>query len=198
MTTDLSRLRSVHELVTAAQTGDAHAMEDLIALLRPAVFRYCRSRLATYSGGLDAADDVAQETCMAVYKVVARYQDTGAPFTSLVYVIAANKIADAQRGFGRSAVLVDEFPDQTDSALGPEESALASAHLTAAHALINRLPTKMRDVLLLRADGVSAEQVAVQLSMSAGSVRVTHHRAIAKLRQLVDESEEHQELFAVA
>jgi RNA polymerase sigma-70 factor (ECF subfamily) len=75
---------------------------------------------------------------------------------------------------------------------------MASAHRTAANELIDRLPTKMRDVLLLRADGVSAEQVAVQLSMSAGAVRVTHHRAVAKLRQLVEESEEHQELFAVA
>lgn len=198
MTTDFSHLRTVHDLVAAAQTGDTHAMDDLIALLRPAVFRYCRSRLATYAGGLDTADDVAQETCMAVYKVVARYQDTGAPFTSLVYAIAANKIADAQRGFSRSAVLVDEFPDQTDSALGPEERVMASAHRTAANELIDRLPSKMRDVLLLRADGVSAEQVAVQLSMSAGAVRVTHHRAVAKLRQLVEESEEHQELFAVA
>jgi RNA polymerase sigma-70 factor (ECF subfamily) len=195
VTTDLSHLRVIHDLVAAAQAGDTHAMEDLISTLRPVVYRYCRSRLITYPGGLDAADDVAQETCMAVYRIVPRYQDTGRPFTALVFAIASNKIADAQRGFSRSAVLVDEIPDQTEPSPGPEERAMTSVNFREANQLINRLPCKMREVLVLRATGVSAENVAERLGMSAGTVRVTHHRAVAKLRKLVDESDEHQDLF---
>ena len=92
-------LLSDHELVADAQAGDPQAVESLIGAVRPAVLKYCRSRLATYSGGVDAADDVAQETCVAVLRVLPRYQDKGAPFAAFVYAIASNKVADAQRGF---------------------------------------------------------------------------------------------------
>lgn len=195
VTTNFGHLRVIHDLVAAAQTGNMTAMEDLISELRPAVVRYCRSRLSSYAGGLDAADDVVQETCMAVYKIVPKYQDKGLPFTALVFAIASNKIADAQRGFSRSAVLVDELPDQTEPSPGPEERMMSSVSFRAARDLVERLPAKMRDVLLLRANGISAEQVAERLGMSAGAVRVTHHRAVIKLRRLAEESVEHHDLF---
>jgi RNA polymerase sigma-70 factor (ECF subfamily) len=195
VTTDLSHLRNIHDLVAGAQAGDPQAMEDLISAVRPGVFQFCRSRLGSYSGGPEAADDVAQETCVAIYKIVSRYQDKGAPFTALVYAIAANKVADAQRRFSRSALLVDEIPDCAEPSLGPEDVVMAAVHVRAAHELIGRLPARMRDVLLLRANGASVEHVAEGLGMTAGAVRVAHHRAIARLRQLVIESEEHSELF---
>ena len=57
------------------------------------------------------------------------------------------------------------------------------------------MPERMRDVLLLRAAGASAELVGHQLGMSANAVRVAQHRATTKLRQLIEGSEEHRELF---
>jgi RNA polymerase sigma-70 factor, ECF subfamily len=63
VTTESSHLLlSDHELVADAQAGNPQALDRLIGAVRPAVLKYCRSRLATYSGGVDAADDVAQET----------------------------------------------------------------------------------------------------------------------------------------
>lgn len=196
VTTDSSYLRIIHDLVAAAQADEPNAIEDLISQLRPAMFNYCRSRLGRYPGGVEAADDVVQETCIAVCKIVPKYRDEGLPFTALVYAIASNKVADAMRGYSRSAVLVEEFPEQTEPSPGPEERVMISANVRAAHQLIDRLPRKMRDILLLRARGVSADHVADQLGMTPGAVRVTHHRAVAKLRQLMEESEEHQQLFS--
>ena len=122
MTTNQSHIMSDHELVADAQAGDPRAVDALIGAVRPAVLKYCRSRLATYSGGVDAADDVAQETCVAVLRVLPRYQNLGAPFAAFVYAIASNKVADAQRGFSRSAVLVEEMPEQTEPSPTPEEA----------------------------------------------------------------------------
>jgi RNA polymerase sigma-70 factor (ECF subfamily) len=53
----------------------------------------------------------------------------------------------------------------------------------------------MRDVLLLRAAGASAEAVGDQLGMSANAVRVAQYRAAARLRQLIESCEEHREFF---
>lgn len=189
MTRDARRLLADGVLVAEAQAGSATAMDELISILRPMIFRYCRSKLATYSGGVDAADDAAQETCMAVYKVLPRYRPQGAPFAAWVFSIAANKVADAQRNFSRSATPVDDLPEVTDASLTPEEQVIASVNVRTANELLGQLPDKMRQVVLLRASGVSAEETAEGLGMSAGAVRVTHHRAVAKLRQLASAHE---------
>ncbi len=144
---EMSRQWSDHELVADAQAGDVQALDTLIAAVRPAVFRYCRSRLATYAGGVDAADDVAQETCIAVVRVLPSYQRQGPPFAAFVYAIAANKVADMQRRFSRSALLVEEFPDQTEPSPTPEDQAIATFDVRAANQLLALLPHRMREVL---------------------------------------------------
>ncbi len=194
-TTDLSHLLSDHNLVAKAQSGDPDALDVLITAVRPAVLKYCRSRLHTYAGGFEMADDVAQETCVALMRALPRYQNQGAPFASFVYAIAANKVADAQRRFSRSAMLVEEFPEQVEQAPNPEETVLASVDVTAAQQLLSRLPERMREVLMMRAHGISADAIGERLNMTANAVRVAQHRAGAKLRQLIEESEEHRELF---
>ena len=62
MPADIGHLLSDHDLVVKAQAGDPLALNTLITAVRVAVLRYCRSRLATYSGGLEVAEDVTQET----------------------------------------------------------------------------------------------------------------------------------------
>ena len=195
MATDQSHLLSDHDLVAEAQAGDPQALDRLIAAVRPAVFRYCRSRLATYAGGIDAADDVAQETCVAVLRVLPKYQHQGPPFAAFVYAIASHKVADMQRRYSRSAVLVDEFPDQVEPSPTPEERAITAVDVRVANQLLALLPARTREVLVQRAAGVSAEVVGERLGMSANAVRVTQHRGAAKLRQLVEASEEHREMF---
>lgn len=184
-----------HDLVADAQAGDRGAVDALITAVRPLVLRYCRSRLGSYAGGLDAADDVAQETCVAVLRALPRYQRQGPPFVAFVYAIASNKVADAQRGFRRSAVLVEEVPDQTEPSPTPEERVLSTASVQGANELLARLPARTRQVLLLRAGGLSAELVGQQLGMTPNAVRVAQHRGAAKLRQMIESSEEHRELF---
>src|SRR6476661_7042242 len=100
----MSHLLSDHTLVADAQAGEPGAVDTPISFIRPKVLRFCRSRLMTYAGGLDAADDAAQETCVALVKVLPRFVDQGVPFEAFVYSIAARKVADAQRRFARSAL----------------------------------------------------------------------------------------------
>jgi len=182
--------------VARAQAGDAEAMHDLLGLVQPAVLSYCRYKLGAYAGGRDAADDAAQETCLAVALVLSSYTPKGPPFASWVYGIAAHKIADSQRRSFRGAVLVDEFPEQVEPSRTPEEAAIASVELNTALELVELLPDKMRQVLLRRAEGATAKMVAADLGMSPGAVDVALHRAVARLRRAVADSEELSELFA--
>ncbi len=195
--TDPGQALSDPELLARARAGEVVAVNLLITAVRKAVQRYCRARLSTYSGGTEAAEDATQEICLAVVDVLPRYQDQGAPFAALVYAIASNKVADAQRRYARSPIqVVEELPEQAEATLGPEQQTIARSDVTAALALLERLPPRMAQVVRLRAEGLSAEEVGAIVGLTANAVRVTQHRALARLRRLVADSADHRERFA--
>jgi RNA polymerase sigma-70 factor (ECF subfamily) len=177
-------------LARLATEGDSGARDELLARVRSLVFRYCRARLGRLPGSEHAADDVAQEVCLAVLSALPRYRHEGRPFEAFVYGIAAHKVADVRRAAGRSAVPTDDLPDAPDSGPGPEEMALRSSDAERVRALLGRLSESQRELLLLRvAVGFTAEETGRALGMSPGAVRVAQHRALTRLRALAAEEE---------
>ena len=175
-------------LVTRALTGDQTAVAELLAAVRRLVHRYCRARLGRMPGADHAAEDAAQEVCIAVLTALPRYRDTGRPFEAFVYRIAANKVADVQRQAYRAPTPTDEVPDAPTTAPGPEQSALDAADARALAALLDQLPPKLREIITLRVGaGLSAEETGRALDMTAGAVRVAQHRAMQRLRKLAAE-----------
>ncbi len=167
-------------LVGRAQHGNEAAVRDLLGQVRPAVLRYALARL----GSRDVAEDVTQEVCLAVVTGLGTYEDTGKPFRSYVFGIAAHKVADAHRAAYRGRLVpTEDMPDVPDQAEGPEEQAVRGDEARRALALLDRLPADQRDLLLLRvAAGLSAEETGAALGMTAGAVRVAQHRALVRLR----------------
>ena len=177
----------IQELSSRAVRGDAAATERLLKIVHRIVRRYCRARLARFPGADHTADDVAQEVCIAVLSALARYRDEGRPFEAFVYRIAANKVADAQRTFYRSAVPYAELPDGPEMSPGPEEAVERASDAQQVRDLLAHLPETLRELLVLRvAVGMSAEETGRALGMSAGAVRVAQHRAMQRLRLLVE------------
>lgn len=172
-------------LAAMAAEGQPGATDQLLRLVRPKVVRYCRARLARYPGAEHAADDVAQEVCLAVLSALPRYRDRGRPFEAFLFGIAAHKVSDAQRAAARSAVPTDHLPDAPDPGPGPEDNALLASDAAAARRLLAALPDNLRELVVLRvAVGLSAEETGRALGMSPGAVRVAQHRALVKLRGL--------------
>jgi RNA polymerase sigma-70 factor (ECF subfamily) len=175
------------ELAARAAAGDTEAGAALLALIRPGVVRYCRARLGRISGGYDAADDVAQEVCLAVLGALPRFRDQGRPFSADVFGIAAHKVADAQRAALRRPYVttVDAVPDRADPTPGPEQQAMATDLARRLSLLLRHLSDHHRELIVLRvAVGLSAEEVGEVLGMTAAAVRVAQSRALARLRSL--------------
>jgi RNA polymerase sigma-70 factor, ECF subfamily len=187
---DVARHGNMGTLTELAVCGQPAAIETLLQQIRPMVVRYCRARLTRISGHYHAADDVAQEVCIAVVSALPRYQDMGRPFASFVFGIASHKVADAMRSAARLAIPTEDLPDGPDERPGPEETAVAYLEAERARALLARLPVNQRQLLVLRVlSGLSAEETGHALGMSAGAVRVAQHRALARLRAIaVEES----------
>ena len=175
------------ELVAAAVAGDRAAVARLLELLRPLVARYCRGKLGSVNRSFLSADDVAQEVCLAVLNTLPTYRQQGSPFLAFVYGIAAHKVVDAHRAVSRArADPVEVVPDTVETGFGPEQHAMHGVLAAQLRALLDELPDKQREILVLRVVvGLSAEETARIVGATPGTVRVAQHRALTKLRRTV-------------
>jgi len=165
--------------------GDQDGVDEaVLRALRPVILRYCRARLSHH-----AADDVAQEVCLALMSARHARQEclsTGRTVTAYAFGIAQHKVADAMRASARLAVPVPELPDIADDRPGPEETVLARWEGEQVRRALARLPLLQRSLLLLRVvSGFTAAETGAMLGMSAEAVRVAQHRALARMRKLL-------------
>ena len=181
MTISGERLDSV---VAEAVAGSRDALREVLETIRPLVVRYCRARVGTAERSGLSADDVAQEVCLAAITALPRYKDQGRPFLAFVYGIAAHKVADAHRAQGRNkSDPMDVVPERLSGEAGPEQMAIDSESAARMATLLQVLPEKQREILILRVVvGMSAEETADAVGSTAGAVRVAQHRALGKLK----------------
>ncbi|OXM51356.1 RNA polymerase subunit sigma-70 [Amycolatopsis alba DSM 44262] len=162
-----------------------------MTIVQPVVADYCRSRM----GGTDrvvAAEDVAQETCLAVLATLPTTRATGGSFLTAVLGIAARKVAAAFRWRARDRS--EPTPDPPDRAAPepdePEWHALAADGHDRLTRLMSGLPDIQREILRLRITvGMTAPETGAVLRVSPGMVRVAQHRALHKLRTIISEDD---------
>jgi RNA polymerase sigma-70 factor (ECF subfamily) len=187
MTTQEERLDAV---VAEAMAGDRVALREVLETIRPIVVRYCRARVGAMERSGLSAEDVAQEVCLAAVMALPRYRDRGRPFLAFVYGIAAHKVADAYRAAGRDlAYPTDSIPEHRSAEPDPEQAALEADSVTRMSDLLEILPDKQREILILRVVvGLSAEETAAAVGSTPGAVRVAQHRALARLKSAIVEA----------
>lgn len=180
------RAREVlQEWVPDAVAGDPRARERVLAIVYPLVRRYCFARLGR--GALrSVAEDVSHEACVALMTALPRYCDRGASFLTYVYAIAGHKVIDARRAAGRACAPIEDAGEVVCPEAGPEERAIAGERGTWARSLVETLPPRHRDILVMRlVRGMSATETAAALGTTPGAVRIAQHRALTRLRAQV-------------
>jgi len=177
-------------LVRRAQAGDDQAFGQLIERNRRAVYRAAYAAL----GSTADADDVAQETFVAVYQKLQGFRGD-ASFRTWLLAIAWRKALDRRRSLGRWIRLTmthgrsndDEGPALIEQLPAPEqtqEEAVAGDQLQRTlKQLIASLPRKLRDAILLAGSGeYSYQQIGSMLDVPVGTVkwRVSEARRVLK------------------
>lgn len=171
--TDDQRLAVVEALVTRAQAGDVKAFAALVSRFEQKVlttaWRFLRDR--------DDAMDAAQETFLRAHKYLGSYD--GRDFGAWLYRITVNAARDVGRRRGPQPVAAEAESQETLSATGTAHRALADA--------LNSLTEKERTAFVMRdLDGLSTEEVARILGVSAVTVRVHICMARKKIRSFVE------------
>ena len=175
----------IEALAVAARTEDPRAVDAFLRAIEGPVLRYCRTKLSV--GSRHTAHDVAQDVLYAVCDALPHYQSGDGSVMAFVMRIARFKVVDAFRASGRDrSIPVGVVPDRPDPDGGPEVAAVLATEADRLRGALGHLAEHHREVVVLRiALGYSAEEVAQQLGTTAGAVRVTQHRALAKLRVLL-------------
>jgi RNA polymerase sigma-70 factor, ECF subfamily len=176
---------SLDDVVGRAVNGDAGATESLMAMTAPLTIALARQRLApaVYDRCIE---DLTQDVCAVVLDDLQREALPRTGFLEHLAVLVEAACAAAGPGTAPAAEADRAWDSVEETALvdpGPEEALLRRAQGEWAGELIRSLPGSMSDILILRvAFGLTAEQTAQVLGMTAGAVRVAQHRALQRLR----------------
>jgi RNA polymerase sigma-70 factor, ECF subfamily len=181
--------KRIDSLVAAAITGDMLARDQLLDTVHSLAIRYTRGRLGRRETSIGSADDVAQEVCLAVIAALPTYEGRGLSFRAFIYGVASHKVTDAFRAVGRNrSEPMAEVPETLTAPDSIETPLLAAETLERLdRLLLATLTPRQREVLIRRIVlGLDAKDTAEALGTSPGSVRVIQHKALKRLREVLD------------
>jgi RNA polymerase sigma-70 factor, ECF subfamily len=169
-------------LVAAAVAGDAAAFAALYDLHLDRVYRYGYYR----TGNRPDAEDLAQQTFLLAWRAIRRYRPGRAPFAAWLLAISHNVAASHFRG-PRAAATLDPAARAAAGADPAAALEASAAREGVRRALLRLRPDHQRVVLLRFIGGCSVAEVAAATGKTENHVRVTQHRALARLRRLLAE-----------
>jgi len=174
------------ELAALAIGGRQSAYSELMRRHRDAIFRFARAHTADD----DAALDITQQTFIAGFAALKRF-DQSRPLKHWLTRIALNKCRDwgrrrKVRALFAFAAPLESAPDPIDPSADVERQVSDREELAQVMQAMAKLPTKLKDVLVLRAvEGASQAEAAAILSISEKAVETRLHRGRNKLQELL-------------
>ena len=159
----------------------AERRDEAIALLLPAFRRKVFGLAYSFLRDREAAEDVTQEVFIKVWRALPGF-DGRASMSTWMYTIARNASLSALRARRPQSSLSDPEVMEAAEAINPVPPADIIADRAAIRQLVDQLPTKQRQVVMLfYMEGQSHEEVAAMLAMPVGTVKTLLHRARARL-----------------
>ena len=169
------------EQINLARRGDESAWEALVHLHQQSVFRLAYLLL----GDPDDAQDVAQEAFMRAYSALKRF-DTDRPLRPWLLRITSNLAHNRRRAVGRYFAALMRYAREEPKSIAPVTN---PSHTDAQELwkIIQRLTPPFREIIYLRYYLEMPEaEIAATLSVAPGTVKSRLHRALSKLRELIE------------
>ena len=159
----------------------AERRDEAIALLLPVFRRKVFGLAYSFLRDREAAEDVTQEVFIKVWRALPGF-DGRASLSTWIYTIARNTSLSALRARRPQSSLSDPEVIEAVEAVNPVPPADVLVERAAILRLVDQLPTKQRQVIMLfYMEAQSHEEVATMLAMPVGTVKTLLHRARARL-----------------
>jgi RNA polymerase sigma-70 factor (ECF subfamily) len=168
-------------LVLRCQAGDEAAFAALYREFAPRTLAYARGIVG------DDAEDVQQETWLAVYRGLKTLHDPGA-FVVWVLRTTRHRAFNHLRRYRRERELADDIPLESIPAeeADTQPPAFDTIDAAAIDVAMAEMPPPQREVLLLRfRDDLSYAQIAQVTGVPIGTIRARLHYAKKRLHVLL-------------
>lgn len=184
--------QAIAQLLVRCQAGDRTAWDTLVDAYWQRLYGYALRA----TGKSELAKDLVQETFLRIVQRLDRYDDQG-KFEAWLFRILVNLVRDHGRSQtrhptqstvivsdGQRSEMTDEMPGKSGTPLEPIEKQEDMDRLQGA---LRQLPEGDRQILLLRhfAD-MPFKDIARTLNCPLGTVLARAHRALGKLRNLME------------
>jgi RNA polymerase sigma-70 factor (ECF subfamily) len=168
-------------LMASAQSGNEADYRQLLAELSETIERFLNSRFGQHA----FVEDCVQEALIAIHQARHTY-DPGRPFRPWLFAIVRRKAIDTLRKQEARQRNTDQFVQQQDI-LGKFDHDIDAGEEHDKGRLLALLPDAHRNVLLLtKIAGYSIAETAQKLDISESLVKVRVHRAIGKLKKMME------------
>ncbi len=166
--------------VEAAQAGAEWAWSRLYGDLSGPVLGYLRNR------GAIEPEDLLGEVFIQVARNIRSFKGDARSFRSWVFTVAHHRLIDERRYRSRRPVEPGDV-DRAGANGDVEQEAMAALGTERVVALLDRLTTDQRTVLLLRILGdLTIAEVAHTMGKRTGAVKALQRRGLERLRQLIE------------
>jgi RNA polymerase sigma-70 factor (ECF subfamily) len=183
--------QELHPWLTRMIQGDSDAFRFIYEHTKDDVYRL----LVFLLNHREDAGDVMSEVYLNLHRSLPNY-NFNQPFQYWLNGLVVRQANNWKRKVWRTIRLFDRAKSYAvePASVQADERYLASEQRTEMIALVNRLPYKLREVIVLRHyRDCSLEDIAGILNIPLGTVKSRHHSAIRKLRQLTGQEIVHKE-----
>jgi RNA polymerase sigma factor (sigma-70 family) len=176
-----SREQAWAQAMRAERRGDAIAYERLLREIAELLRSVVRSRLTRYGLGAHHAEDVVQEVLIGIHTKRHAW-DASRPFMPWLLAIVHYKFVDTVRRLKRESSRRVEIDFEAWADLFEAPTADTERDMMDLTRQLSGLPRGQQAVVqALAIEGTSVRATAQRLKTSEGAVRVTFHRALARL-----------------
>ena len=206
----MSDPRDSRELAEDAAAGDAGAVEELLARHLAELRAFVRLRAGPLVRARESSSDLVQSVCRDVLSNMERFRHpSDNAFKRWLFKTAVRKIHDrreyylAEKRDALRSVPIAETGDEAPGGIrgsqlvdlyrtftSPSHRAMVGDEIARVESAFDQLTEEEREVVTLaHLVGLSRAEIADQLERSEGAVRVLLHRTLAKLADLLADSD---------
>lgn len=175
----------IASVLLRAAGGDASAWRRVVDAYAPRIFALVCSQCRDE----ELAEEITQSTFCTVVNKLGGYTERG-KFEAWIFRIAVNRLRDEMRRRRRQALPIEEtkLSAMVPADAGDDDRAEASELRELEEALAQLAPADRLIVDLRHTGGMSFKQLSEFLEEPLGTLLARHHRALHKLRTLIEES----------
>ncbi len=179
----------IKRLVKQTIDGDVEAFGELYSIYLDRIYRYVFYQVHNKV----TAEDLTEEIFIKAWRGIGKYRWKGQPFSAWLYRIAHNHVIDYFRTSRQHQPLDREIPADGDQPQQELETKQTQQSLLRA---ISSLPQQQKQVIILKfIEDLDNRAIEHIMGKSQGAIRVMQMRALAALRQILNEEMEECELI---